>query len=587
MNTKRYILIITLLAIAIITIILLSIDSSKSLIRDSTLRFNDAIDIPPFIPFKSDSKWGLYDHKKQVVIKPVYETENWNNDPDGYIIDSRNGLFGLIDSTAKKIIPFIYDEISRSENNQNHFIVKRGSQFGVINSTNEIVIPIMYSEISRFNKYYVIEGWKNGNTFVNIVDQLGNTIFENVSHDFNMLSQDSLITVYVKINKREDRTSLGNPNYRLGCIDLKGRFIIPPKFTEIENNGRYFIVSDYSNEESRYSVFNNQNEGVCNNKGILIIPTIYDDIRYNKKNNIGIFICRKADGVKVLDSLNKVIIPEKYQYIFSPNYINNQINFIVEFEQVFGLINSIGEIIIPFEYSFLFDPYDSGLIAARRKMKAGFLDYQNNEIITFKYDNVKPFRENRAAVKLIEQDYIKGNYMVTNKISNNGIGKLYYYLSNNRNTPDEFKSFFFNKEDLSKSLKQPEFRESFYYKYQPYLKRYSCFEEFDLCMTLGNWEDLIKGKWGFIDTTGKEITDCIYDEVTDFEDGYAEVKLNNKWGVINIQGKIVIPIKYDSISRAFYNKYKDLFRVYKHFPNSEYDKFVGYVDTNGTEYFDN
>jgi hypothetical protein len=53
------------------------------------------------------------------------------------------------------------------------------------------------------------------------------------------------------------------------------------------------------------------------------------------------------------------------------------------------------------------------------------------------------------------------------------------------------------------------------------------------------------GKWGFIDTNGKEIIVPQYEECYAFSDGLATVKKNGKWGCIDKTGKVIIPIKYD------------------------------------------
>jgi hypothetical protein len=52
-------------------------------------------------------------------------------------------------------------------------------------------------------------------------------------------------------------------------------------------------------------------------------------------------------------------------------------------------------------------------------------------------------------------------------------------------------------------------------------------------------------KWEVIDKTGKEITPLKYDEVYDFRDGFAMVRLNDKWGFIDTTGNVIIPLKYD------------------------------------------
>ena len=54
-------------------------------------------------------------------------------------------------------------------------------------------------------------------------------------------------------------------------------------------------------------------------------------------------------------------------------------------------------------------------------------------------------------------------------------------------------------------------------------------------------------KWGFIDTTGKEVIEVKYDYVGDFCEGFALVKLNGKWGCVDQTGNVVISFEYDGV----------------------------------------
>ena len=54
-------------------------------------------------------------------------------------------------------------------------------------------------------------------------------------------------------------------------------------------------------------------------------------------------------------------------------------------------------------------------------------------------------------------------------------------------------------------------------------------------------------KWGFIDTSGREICPIKYDWAYDFSKGLAQVELNKKYGVINSQGKEIIPLIFNNI----------------------------------------
>jgi hypothetical protein len=46
--------------------------------------------------------------------------------------------------------------------------------------------------------------------------------------------------------------------------------------------------------------------------------------------------------------------------------------------------------------------------------------------------------------------------------------------------------------------------------------------------------------------------DFIYDECSEFHEGYMAVKKNSKWGVINIKDELIVPYQYDYISEFKY-----------------------------------
>lgn len=52
------------------------------------------------------------------------------------------------------------------------------------------------------------------------------------------------------------------------------------------------------------------------------------------------------------------------------------------------------------------------------------------------------------------------------------------------------------------------------------------------------------GKWGFIDTSGREVVPCRYNDVFDFNEGMARVETGGKWGYVDKTGREVIPCIY-------------------------------------------
>lgn len=61
------------------------------------------------------------------------------------------------------------------------------------------------------------------------------------------------------------------------------------------------------------------------------------------------------------------------------------------------------------------------------------------------------------------------------------------------------------------------------------------------------------GKYGVKNEYGELICDFIYDEIRNYSEGMAAVRVNDKWGYINEQGKEVCEIRYEAVG-DFQNK---------------------------------
>ncbi len=63
---------------------------------------------------------------------------------------------------------------------------------------------------------------------------------------------------------------------------------------------------------------------------------------------------------------------------------------------------------------------------------------------------------------------------------------------------------------------------------------------------LGNYFLVYQNRYfGLLDSTGRQIVPCQYDDIDRFYDGMAEVVRNGKHGYVNQQGRLVIPLIYD------------------------------------------
>lgn len=63
---------------------------------------------------------------------------------------------------------------------------------------------------------------------------------------------------------------------------------------------------------------------------------------------------------------------------------------------------------------------------------------------------------------------------------------------------------------------------------------------------LADYESPGDGRWGFLNTAGILVIDPVFDDVTPFSEGLAAVNQKGKWGYIDHTGKVIIPINYKS-----------------------------------------
>lgn len=58
-----------------------------------------------------------------------------------------------------------------------------------------------------------------------------------------------------------------------------------------------------------------------------------------------------------------------------------------------------------------------------------------------------------------------------------------------------------------------------------------------------------KGRWGYVDLSGRKVIDYKYDEAQNFVDGVAMVRKGDSWGLINVRDDEVLKVKYDLIEK--------------------------------------
>ncbi len=196
----------------------------------------------------------------------------------------------------------------------------------------------------------------------------------------------------------------------------------------------------------------------------------------------------------------------------------------------YGLVNRKGQLLIKPKYDQLtIIPY-SDVIVAIKGEKAGFISRNDDIIQPFEFDaNPHPYVTYSNVPIIVRKDK---KYMLVNRDGKITNGKEYDYID----------GFWSNKARMK-----------------------------------------LNGKFGFLDTLGKEIIPPIYDHAENFYKNATVVQSKGKYGIIDSQGKIIQKIKYDRIENLPLGP-NMMFMGYKAFLNGkeyEFDTAGQDMDSSG------
>lgn len=485
-----------------------------------------------------NNKSGIVDILGGIIVPIIYD--EIGNLYDDVVVVKRNGFYGLINLVGEEIIPCEYDKIDKfrpkeglssnseiyyydnddksgvfsvlkgrkwryilanneSRNNHNYdwiagmfppynYVVKTGKKYGLINQRGEEVVPIEYTSIFGIYGYFVLEtkrkkGVCNGD---------GELLIPISCKDIQIISEKSAIV---------ENTQGGFLFFFDGKEPIGYEAIFPfgGKYCKVYENGKC---------------------GVVNDAGEIIIPLIYDQIEYHKKNRIYVI---KGNKVGIIDLSGEEIVPIKYEMgetievksigegndigerklyykgpLIIPSFYGD--GMIIRFNGKYGVINSKGVELIPFEYNWI--EFFCGLFIVRKKNRVGALDIHNQVIVSIEYEEIVS----------------SGNFIINRK--DDGVLLLVK------------KNCGWIILDIMGRMISP-----------------NIYDEIDRngfsFMRLAVCRD---GKWGFIDKKGHEVIKCIYDEVVGFyDDTHCKVKLNGEEFWINANGIRVQNCPFDDI----------------------------------------
>lgn len=236
-----------------------------------------------------------------------------------------------------------------------------------------------------------------------------------------------------------------------------------------------------------------------------------------------------------------------------------------------GFIDLKGKWIINPQFENVKQFQDNGLAGVMLNGKWGWIDKTGKMVIEPKYDDIDDFKNGLAQVKLNDETYFvdeNGNQVDWHPAYNS------YGLAQTEKF-DECDYIYGLVDRTGKTIIEPRFS---------YIGSFS--NGLAPVKSNGTWDSDIYCGYGYIDTTGKMTIAAIYDYAESFtQNGLARVEIRGKWGLIDTAGKNVIEPQF---AYAF-----PLHRGYSILSDSinwddYYTHIFGNVDSTGKIYeFDN
>lgn len=215
------------------------------------------------------------------------------------------------------------------------------------------------------------------------------------------------------------------------------------------------------------------------------------------------------------------IIKRKEQY--------REVDFIMQPGELTGLIDSLGNIRIPMLYEAILPL--QGELLVKKKGRWGIIDKNEQVRVPLEYDEAQGYSTNKDIVF-----YRKGQPVIAYDTESKTIVQTTTYdwidteaIANHQSDPlrNSGATVFMVRKNGKTGLIDASYREvtAPVYDY--------CYSQFRNGLTRVNRNK----KWGYINTRGVEVIDCVYDDATEFAENTAKVLRNGRFYCINSRGQ--------------------------------------------------
>ncbi|PAE36654.1 WG repeat-containing protein [Bacillus sp. 7884-1] len=305
-----------------------------------------------------------------------------------------------------------------------------------------------------------------------------------------------------------------------GFINNRGQFVISPQYedlSEFQPNGLAVVwLKDHS--------------GIIDQSGRFVVPPIYSSI-YPFSDGLAI-VDEEDKGYRIIDETGKILTDKTYPFTYFGAFHEHRLvfqDFVNRKEFLYGYLDSNGEIVIPAQYNYAHDFHEGKAIVGLKDGTSALIGLNGERLRTYPFERMGPLSEGLISLRKTDQDksgYVNEEGMVV-------IPPVYssaMLFENGRaivNTSENYKNQYGLIDQTGAFIIPPEYD--------------------DINLLGENRASVAKA----IDpdyphagsvfaiaetTTGKFLTDFIYDRVSEYKGEYSSVTKDEKTFFINRKG---------------------------------------------------
>ena len=346
---------------------------------------------------KLNGKYGFIDQKGNSVIPIKFEKVR-SNKVDSFVCAMQNGKWAFFSCSGEKLTDFNFDKITESyydDHNYTYFErglcrVERNGKVAYLNKD--------FKEVVNFGTYDVAEPFRNylgivaKNGKYGIIDTLGNVIlplkYDLIEHPTEYSNESDLFAVQ-KGEKIQLLDKTANP-----ITDFDIKEFEWDSYKGKESYQRYFVLTNSAGKV-----------GTVSDKGIKEIPFEYQEIKpFDGKS---VTYAKKRGKYGLIEYNGKIILPLEYDNIFSQKFFDY---YIVKGSGKSGMFDKNGNQIISFSYQNItpvFYEKNERFIVQQNEL-FGIIDIDESIIIPIEFEEISNWVEYGPKEHFITKNGKKG-----------------------------------------------------------------------------------------------------------------------------------------------------------------------------------